>query len=191
MTTIAWIGASLGMDRSANNWPQIMAAGLRVGKSSPIQVATFGKEGTASNYWISAGWVDRCAAIRPDIVLYDATPDANTAQNVSLAQSLANMYAMVDTIRAKNSAAKIFLCTMNHMRSDATQFANVTSYYAQYATVEANRSDVGVIDCYTAWGDPSIYPAEYAADDPIHPLLAGNLRVTIPVISAALSPLIA
>lgn len=187
---IAWIGASLGMDRSANNWPQMMLARLRVGKQPPIQFAAFGKEGAASSYWLSAGWVERAAAVRPDIVLYDVTPDANPGQGVSLAQSLANMYAAVDAVQAKNANAKVFLCTMNHMRSDATQFANVTNYYAQIDTVIANRSNVAKIDCYTAWGDPSLYPAEYSAGDPIHPLLAGNLRVTVPVVAAALSPLI-
>lgn len=186
---IAVIGASLNMDRNANNVTQLLAENLSVGKQSRVQVANFGKEGTASNYWISAGWVERAAAVRPDICMIDSTPDANTSQGISLSTALANLYAMVDAVRAKNADCKIFLLTMNHMMSAATQFANVTSYYAQLPTVKANRSNVDIIDCYTVWGDPTLHPAEYG-NDPIHPLLAGNLRVTIPVVSAALSPLI-
>ena len=186
---IATIGASLSMDRNANNWTALLAAGLRVGKQSAVQVANFGMQGTASNYWISAGWVERAAVIRPDICLIDSTCDANTSQNISLAQALANLYAMVDAVQAKNAAVKIFLLTMNHMLPAATQFTSVTSYYAQLPTVKANRSNVDIIDCYTAWGDPSLHPSEYGSD-PIHPLLAGNLRVTIPIISAALAGLI-
>ena len=188
--SIGFIGASLLMDRTANNWPNVAARQLQIGKQSQVRVLLSGKEGTASNYWIANGWHTALAQTRPHIAIIDMTPDANAGQGISVAQSLANTYTMIDVLRANNPSLPIFLFKANHMRADATQFTNVLSYYANYVTVQANRSNIGIIDTYTPWGDPSLNPNEYSAGDPIHPLFSGNIRVTIPVTVASISPLV-
>lgn len=184
------LGASLTMDRNANNWLNVAAYQLEMGKTSRVRMMLAGKEGTASNYWISSGWVTVLARVRPHLVIIDMTPDANTGQGISVSQSLANLLTIIDTIRTNNPNVPIFLLKPCRMRADATQFSNVASYYANYATVQANRSNIGIIDAYTPWGDPALNPGEYAASDPIHPLFAGNVRVSIPATVTALSSFI-
>jgi len=185
--TIGIVGASLTMDRNANNWPNVVARQLTIGKQSQVKMLLAGQEGKGSNDWIAAGWHSKVALARPHIAIIDGTADANPGFGISTAQALANLYTMIDAIRANNSSVPIFLFKANHMRSDATQFANVLNYYANYATVQANRSNISIIDTYTPWGDPALHPSEYDAVDPIHPLYAGSSRVTIPTTVTALS----
>ncbi len=186
--SIGMLGASLMMDRNANNWPNMLAARLELGKATRVRMLLAGKEGTASNYWLSSGWVAAMARVRPHLVIVDMTPDANAAQGISVAQSLANLYAIVDAIRANNPTVPIFLFMANRMRADATQFTAILSYYANYSIVQANRSDIHILDTYTPWGDPALHPDEYLPADPIHPLYSGNLRVTIPVALSEIAP---
>lgn len=188
--SIAIIGASLTMDRNANNWPNVAARELEFGKSSRVKIMLAGKEGQASSSWLSSGWASKVAAVRPHVVVLDMTADANPGFSISTSQSLANIYTFVDTIRANNPNVPIFLFKANHMRPDATQFANVLNYYANYAVVQANRSDIFILDTYTPWGNPALHPEEYANGDGIHPLFSGNTRATIPAFVSAIAPMV-
>lgn len=188
--SIAIVGASLTMDRNANNWPNVAARELELGKSSRVKIMLAGKEGQASSSWLSAGWASKVAAVRPHVVVLDMTADANSGQNISVAQSLANTYAFIDAIRANNPNVPIFLFKANHMRSDATQFANVLNYYSNYAVVQANRPNVFILDTYTPWGNPAVHPEEYANGDGVHPLFNGNRRVSIPEFVSAVGPFV-
>lgn len=188
--TIGIIGASLTGDRNANNWPNVAARALQVGKVSDVKVILAGQEGKGSNDWIAAGWHTRLALVRPHILVIDGTPDANPGFGISVSAALANLYTMIDAVRANNPSAPVFLMKPVRMRADATQFANVGAYYANYATVQANRSNVSIIDAYSPWGDPALNPSEYAPADPVHPLFSGNARVTIPAFVSALAPLV-
>lgn len=183
--SIAILGASLTMDRNANALHIQLAKELQVGKQSTVKVATYGKEGTSSGYWIT-NWLNKMAVTKPDIVLIDTTPDVNTSQNISLAQSAANMHAIINAVTAANADVEIFLVAICRMPTAATTFANAANYAAQLPTIASSHSNAHVIDCYAAWGDPALYPAEYVSGEPIHPLYAGNLRVTIPTIKSAL-----
>ncbi len=188
--SIGILGASLTMDRNANNWPNVVAAELQQGKYSRVRVLLAGKEGTASNFWMSSGWVATLARVRPHLVILDMTADANPGQGITVAQSLSNLYAIVDAIRANNPDVPIFLFMANRMRADAAQFANVLAYYANYAVVQANRLNIHILDTYTPWGDAAMHPEEYSAADPIHPLFAGNRRVSIPVSVSIIAPFV-
>jgi len=57
-------------------------------------------------------------------------------------------------------------------------------------TAAANRPNIGIVDAYTAWGDPAMHPEEFSPEDGLHPLLNGLQRVTIPQAEASLGPLI-
>jgi len=189
MKTLAMLGSSLTLDRSANNWPLLLLSELRAAKSETIAMGLFGHEGQSSINWKDHGYVQACANMQPDVLIIDGTADANVGFNITTTQALNNWLLIIDTVRFKRPDCKIFMTTMNHMLPAATQFANVTDYYAKYNDVLVVRSNAAIIDCYSAWGDPTLNPSEYGSD-PIHPLLAGNLRVTIPVTYASIAPLI-
>jgi hypothetical protein len=98
--------------------------------------------------------------------------------------------SIIDAIRAVRSNVPIKLVRNWRMpaATEASTFAQLAAVYAKYTDVVANRTDVGIIDIYAAWGDPALRPEEFAAGDQIHPLLNGHLRVSIPVYTAALAP---
>jgi hypothetical protein len=190
--TIGLLGASDVQDRNHREWPQRMAGFLQIGKQSRIRTMAFGREGVGSTTWISEGRTAHLANMRCDVCLLSFFADAGSGIGVSLATSLANAYTIIDDIRAKRSTTRIELLKMWHMpdAQEATTFPDLSDYYDQYTTIAANRSNVGIIDTYTAWGDPASNPSEFDAGDQIHPLLPGHLRVTIPTVSTALASLI-
>lgn len=194
--TIAILGASLTGDRNANNWPNVAARALRAGKATDVKVMIAGQEGRGSSAspagpgWIEQGWRQKICLVRPHAVVIDMTADANAGFGISPALSLSNLYTIIDAVRVNNPGVPIFLFKANRMRADVTQFPNIAAYYANYATAQANRSNIGIIDTYTPWGDPALNPSDYAPADGIHPLFSGNSRVTIPTFVAAIAPLI-
>ncbi len=190
--TVGLLGASDVQDRNCREWPQRMANYLQIGKTQRVRTIAMGREGASSTTWISEGRTAQLGNMKCDVVLLSFFADAATTLSTPLANSLANAYAIIDDIRAKRSTTKIYLMKMWHMpdAQEASTFPNIAAYYSQYSTIAANRSDVGIIDTYTPWGDPALNPSEFDVSDQIHPLLPGHLRVTIPTISAALAPLI-
>lgn len=186
--TVGLLGASDVQNRSCRDWPLLMVRQLQAGRASTIVRAGFGKETSTAN--ITDGYAQRLIDMRPDIAIISVYKDANGA--VTPAQSLTNMYTIIDGIRAKRADTAIFLLKTWRLAaaSEASTFPNLSSIWANYATAAANRSNVQIIDAYTAWGDPALHPEEYDAGDPLHPLLAGLQRVTIPTAVSALAPLI-
>lgn len=187
---IGLLGASDVNDRNNRNWPNILAQTLQTGKTQRVRACTFGYEGQCSVDWIAANRHNRLADTMPDVACLSFFADGNPAFSVSTAASLANIYTIVDTLRAKRNMP-IYLLKMwrLHAAEESASFPNLSYYYANYATVAANRSGVSTIDCYTAWGNPDLHPEDWGSDL-LHPLLSGHLRVTIPTVSAALSGLI-
>ncbi len=190
--TIGLLGASDVDDRNCREWPQRTANFLQIGKQSRVRTMAFGREGAGSTTWMAEGQTASLANMRCDVCLLSFFADAAVSFGISTATSLANAYTIIDDIRAKRSTTRIELMKMWHMpdAQEAITFPDLSDYYDQYATIAANRSNVGIIDTYTAWGDPASNPSEFDVGDQIHPLLAGHVRVTIPIVSAALAPLI-
>lgn len=185
------LGASDINDRNTRNWPNLLARELQIGKTSRVRTITFGQEGVGSPTWITNKNHLSLANTMPDVAVLSFFADASSALGISTATSLANIYTVVDAIRAKRNCP-IILIKMWRMpaASEAASFPNLANYYANYATVAANRTGISIVDCYTAWGDPALNPSEFDAGDQIHPLLAGHQRVTIPVVKTALASLI-
>lgn len=187
---VGGFGASDVNDRNNRNWPNFLAQTLQNGKSTRVRVDTFGDEGQSSVTWITDKRHLRLADTMPDVACLSFFTDANSGFGVSTATSLANIYTVVDALRAKRNMP-IYLLKMwrLHAAEESATFPSLASYYANYATVAANRSGIATIDCYTAWGDPNLHPEDWGSDL-LHPLLSGHLRVTIPTIAATLAPLI-
>lgn len=186
--TIGLLGASDVQNRNCRDWPLLMVRQLQVGKTSRIVRAGFGKETSSAN--IADGSAQRLIDMRADVAIISVYKDANGA--VTPAQSLTNTYSIIDGIRAKRADTAIFLLKTWRLAaaSEASTFPNIAAIWANYDTVVANRTGVQIINAYGAWGDPALHPEEYDAGDPLHPLLAGLQRVTIPTAVAALAPLI-
>ena len=192
IATIALLGASDVQDRNCRDWPLLMAKTLQIGKASRVRTMAFGYEGQGSPTWIADGHYVRMAGQRPDIALLSFFADGSVPLCPSLGANLVNMYAAVDAIQAARSDTQIFLMKMWRMTAarEAATFANLQGVYGQYATVAANRSNVSVLDFYTASGDPASHPTEWDVADDIHPLLPWHERLSIPMTVAALTSLV-
>jgi hypothetical protein len=189
--TIGLLGSSDVQSYSCRDWPLRMCKNLQTGRTSFIKRIGFGTA-LGSSLDISSGAVAKLAAMRCDAVLLSFYKDAAPSLSISAAQSLTNMYTVIDAVRAARSDTAIFLLKTWRLEAatEASTFPTLASYWASYATAAANRSNVGIVDAYTAWGDPALHPEEFDAADPLHPLLNGVQRVTLPQAQAALGPLI-
>lgn len=188
--SIGLLGSSDVQSYSCRDWPLRLCQNLQAGKTSQVRRLGFGTA-RGSSLDISTGAVDSLAAMRCDAVLLSFYKDAAPTLNISPAQSLNNMYYAIDAIRAKRADTAIFLLKTWRLQaaSEAATFPNLAAYWARYETAASTKA-VGIVDAYTTWGDPSLRPEEYDSVDPLHPLLAGLQRVTIPAAQAALAPLI-
>lgn len=190
--TIGLLGASDMVSYSTREWPSLMARGLQVGKQSRVRTLGFGRSAAGSNVLLSEGWAAKLAGMRVDLAVLSFFADASPALSAGAMQSYGNMLTIIDMIRAARSNTPIVLAKMWRMpaAAEAAGYSNLAAVYAKYADVVANRGNISVVDCYTAWGNPALNPSEYTVDDQIHPQLAGHQRVTIPVFQTALAPLI-
>lgn len=183
---IAIMGDSLTVDRNARNWPFLLEKYLQVGKSQKVRACTFGHEGQNSN-WGLANFAPMLNQ-KPRVALIGFINDANSAV-ISLSTSASNTNAMINQMRVASPDTLIYLMTVAKptAASAAVSFPNLTGLDAQLSNI-ATAQGVGFIDCRSAWGAP--IASEYDPSDGIHPLLQAYLRVTIPVVSAVLTPLI-
>ncbi len=188
---IGMFGASDINDRNNRNWPNLLTRVLQIGKTSRVRADTFGFEGQGSTQWLADNRHLYLADTMPDVALLSFFADGAPGFGISTSQSLTNIYTTIDALRAKRNMP-IYLLKMWRMPTaqETISFPNLAAMYGNYPTVVANRSNVGIIDCYTAWGDPALHPEEFDVGDQVHPLLNGHLRVTIPTISAAIAGLI-
>jgi hypothetical protein len=191
--TISLLGASDVQDRNCRDWPLLMAKYLQVGKSSRIRTMAFGYEGQGSTTWLSDGHAARIAGQRADVALLSFFADGSVPLCADPATNLANMYTFIDAIQAKRADTEIFLIRNWRMTAarEAATFSQLQDvYYTNYPIVQANRSNISILDFYVVSGLPSAHPDEWNVSDDIHPLLPWHQRVSIPMTAAALSPLV-
>jgi hypothetical protein len=190
---VSLLGASDVQDRNCRDWPLLMAKYLQIGKSSRIRTMAFGYEGQGSPTWITDGHVARIAGQRADVALLSFFADGSVPLCSDLATNLANMYTFVDAIQAKRADTEIFLIRNWRMTAarEASTFSQLQGvYYTNYPIVQANRSNISILDFYAVSGDPASHPDEWSVSDDIHPLLQWHQRVSIPMTAAALAPLV-
>lgn len=183
---IAIMGDSLTVDRSSRGWLFMLEKYLQIGKSQKIRTCTFGHEGQNSNWGIAnfAPMLNQ----KPRVALIGFINDANSAA-ISLSTSASNTNAMVDQMQMASPSTSIYLMTVAKPTdaAAAVTFPNLVSLDTQLASI-ATAQGISFIDCRGAWGSP--IASEYDPSDGIHPLVTAYLRVTIPIIAAALGPLI-
>jgi hypothetical protein len=190
---IGLMGASDVQDRNCRNWPLLMVNELQVGNSYRIRHSAYGYEGQGSTAWIAGNYHLRMAQAKLDVAVLSFFADGA----VGLAPDGVNgaftrWIDIIDLIRDHRADVPIFLLRNWRMdaATEASTFAQLAAVYAKYTDVVSIRDDVTIIDVYAAWGDPDDHPEEYDVSEPIHPLLAGHIRVTIPTVVAALTELV-
>ena len=186
---IAIHGTSLTVDRSARDWLLLWARATQVGRSTRIKIYLTGREGEASDYGLAN--IQPVVALKPKAAILEWINDANPAQGVSVAQSVANHTAMLAAIASGSPSTQLYIMLASQPRADAVAatFPNLVANDAALRSL-ASSYGCGLIDIRAAWGDPNIRPNEYAPEDGIHPLLAGWLRVGFPKMTEVFGPLI-
>jgi lysophospholipase L1-like esterase len=185
---IAILGDSLTKDRNARNWPILLEHYLQVGKNQRVKTYLFGQEGTNTNTGLTQ--YQPILGLKPKAFVIAYINDANAAA-ISLSTSLSNYNAIIDAVQAASPATQIYIASISRptAAAAAASFTNLTAYDAQIASI-ASTQGVGFINGRSAWGDPALNPTEYDPGDGVHPLLAGHLRVTIPLWASVFAPLI-
>lgn len=176
------IGTSLS---HSGGWVAEIPRYLTVGKSDQIVAACLDQNGTASPWGLDN--VHRLVDLRPDIALIEfATNDAGTSNGISVSESKANATTIVNAIRGGSPHTEIFLMTMNPMIGHgADARPNLADYYNGYIEL-APQIGVGLIDAFTGWGTPT----SDQMPDNIHPTLDAWKEKLLPLVAAALDPLI-
>lgn len=172
----ACTGTSLTAGANNGGWPTAVTSALQV-ISSNFTFTNLGQAGSDSNWGLSS--IGTVSALHADVVLLEfSINDALPAQGISLAQSEANLRAMIDALRAARSDTLIIPMTMNPVVGAAR--AGRTELDAYYDRYRAVAWDLGlpVIDNYASWGAPSssdipdgIHPASSA----VQPIIVPNV----------------
>lgn len=183
---IALLGTSLTAGSGASRaWDVDLERALSPGKQSFIRTYNHGLPGLYSANGLVR--MPQVADMKPKAALIEfATNDCLGL----LSSPAANIPAIVDGILAKAPDCHIFLMTMNPIISGRSTGATtraplIADFNNQYVTLAASLG-VGLIDIVETWADTSIE----AIPDGVHPTAEANLAQLVPVIAAALSPLI-
>lgn len=192
---IAFIGTSLTTGPNSREWPYHLGRSLQTGRRALIRVHSLGQPAVTSNWGVAN--LAPLTNLRPKVAVIEFINDAyasyqNVApENMTLAKSLSNFNAIIDGIRSSSPQTIIFLMKLVKplAASQASLYPSLAAYDAQLDTIAANKG-VGMIDTRAAWGDPDTRPEEFPSGDGVHTLLTGHRRVTIPVVSASIAPLI-
>lgn len=192
---ISIMGTSLCGEYNSRNWPLMLERHLQIGKREKVKVHRLGKDSMCSNWGLAN--IGQHIILKPRVFIVEFINDAyigyqdTPPENMNLAKSLANFNAIIDAMQSGSSATTIFLMKLVRptAAAKASTFPTLDAYDAQLDQIAVNRG-VGMIDTRAAWGDPALHPEEFPPTDGVHCFLEGHLRVTIPTVAAAVSPLI-
>jgi len=170
-------------------WQRQVERGLLEGKTTIARMHNFGENGAASAQGLLS--LHQALIIRPEIVILEFNMnDASINRSTTVAQAQANHQNMIEQFRANDPDVKICLMTMNpaiaggfHPISDRPNFA---AYPQNYRDMVAADPSLTLIDCAQAWGGVTL--AE--VPDGVHPTKAAVTTRSVPLMIAALRPLI-
>ena len=149
-----------------------------------------GAQGGANSDWGRESLDERVLAHKPDTVLIEfSVNDANARRNTSVEHAKENLENMIERILAANPDGEIILQVMNPpVAHTKTARPEIAAYDQMYRDVAAARG-FRLIDHGPAWQellktDPRTFLL--CSPDTIHPLRSGSLKVSTPVVVAAL-----
>jgi lysophospholipase L1-like esterase len=171
---IAALGTSL-TKRGA--WLEALPSALEPLLGRPVRTLNFGAVGANSRWGLAHA--DEVACARPDLVIVEfAINDAAIHRGVSLADSAANLTAIVE--RFRNAATtRLYLMAMN----PATGIRGVlrprlATYYDLHARLAASLR-TGFIDNRPAWAALSAAKLARALPDGLHPTDEAAVAITL------------
>ncbi len=194
--TVATMGTSL-TDEPWSDWAIRLRRWLKTEAPEAANV-TFWNNGvgaaSSDNANFNLSGLDRqlpqTLAQNPDVVFIEfGINDAYLPYAISLADSAANLNAMIDALQTQNPAVEIIVQTMNNpVGVHLTNRPEIDAYYQVSRDVAADRGAL-LIDHYPEWlslynSDPTTW-ALYVPDG-IHPGPRGTVNLILPGIISAL-----
>lgn len=194
--TIATMGTSLTAG-SWSDWPAKLRRWVKSEAPDPANVAFWnnGVGGSSSdNLSFTLSGLDRqlprALSQNPDVVFIEfGINDAYLPYGISLADSAANLNAMIDELEAQNSDVEVVVQTMNNpVGVHLTNRPEIGAYYQVSRDIAADRNAL-VIDHYPEWlslfnSEPATW--ESYVPDGIHPGPLGTDNLILPGIISAL-----
>ncbi len=133
---------------------------------------------------------ERVISLDPDLVVLEfAVNDAFLEYETSVEQARANMLDMITRIKKHNRKCEIVILVTNPMADvHLERRPDYLSYYEEYRAI-ARENKLRLADAFPVWKalldlDPKTYFS--LVPDKIHPMVAGSLLVTVPVVESAL-----
>jgi lysophospholipase L1-like esterase len=149
-----------------------------------------GAQGGANSDWGVKNLKDKVLRHRPDCVFIEfSINDAVAVRRTSVEHARNNLNLMIDQILEKNPSCEIILMVMNPVFGNGkARRPNLTEFDNIYRTVAKERG-FQLIDHGIAWNgllksDPQRFL--FCIPDTVHPLRAGGLKVTTPIMAKAL-----
>lgn len=149
-----------------------------------------GAQGGANSDWGCAALEEKVLTHKPDTVLIEfSVNDAVAKRKTSVGHARENLENMIERILAANPDCEIILQIMNPpVGHGKTARPDLAAYDQMYRDVAAARR-LRLIDHGPAWqellkNDPRTF--QLCSPDTIHPLRSGSLKVSTPVVLAAL-----
>ena len=149
-----------------------------------------GAQGGANSDWGREKLDEKVLAHKPDTVLIEfSVNDAHAQRKTSVDHARGNLENMIERILAANPDCEIILQVMNPpVGHTKTVRPDIAAYDQMYRDVAAARGFL-LIDHSPAWqdllkNDPRTFML--CSPDTIHPLRSGSLKVSTPVVLAAL-----
>lgn len=128
---------------------------------------------------------------RPSIVTFEfSMNDCASDRSISRATAIANNTSIINSLKAVVPASRIFAMTMNPVINVGGISANrttITNYYQDLRDL-ATSQGIGLIDNYPAWITYGVDTTKIP--DGVHPIRSAFEAVTVPMMAAALAPLL-
>lgn len=149
-----------------------------------------GAQGGANSDWGREKLDEKVLAHKPDTVLIEfSVNDAVAKRKTSVDHARGNLENMIDRVLAANPGCEIILQVMNPpVGHTKTARPDIAAYDQMYRDVAAARG-FRLIDHSPAWQDLlKNHPRTFllCCPDTIHPMRSGSLKVSTPVVLAAL-----
>jgi lysophospholipase L1-like esterase len=178
--------AALGTSLTARGaWLERLPAALESLIHRPVRALNFARAGATSRRGLAA--VDDAARIQPDIAIIEfAINDAALHRRVPLAESAANLTAIIRSLRASNETIRLHLMTMSPaIGLRGLLRPRLARYYDLYTSLAA-RERAGLIDNRADWAALPPEILARALPDGSHPTPEFAVSITLTNVVRAL-----
>jgi lysophospholipase L1-like esterase len=171
--------AALGTSLTARGaWLEGLPDALEPRVRRRVRTLQFARVGATSRWALTV--VDDAAGVRPDIAIIEfATNDAALHRRVSLAESGANLTAIIRRLRSANENIRLYLMTMSPAIGLRGRLRpRLGRYYDLYPSLAA-REQIGLIDNRPDWAALPPSALARALPDGAHPTAEYSVSITL------------